>query len=261
MELTKEYLYDNYIVKDKSERQIAEELNIGEGKVDYWVRKLKLNFKKASPDKVFNLKHIDDSDPIFCYFAGLMATDGYLDYKNKRISLRVNNEGSKEVFEALRAHFEFIRPVNRYIKPKSKRPMYDLTIPNSCIFKELESMGIFGKKDYRAFSLDWYTSASKSCKQMFLRGVLDGDGNIHKKGGNFRIAMKSEEFIKNLLVIFNNLLDDTYVMKYQANSTTDFKYPAIWLHKYDSIKFYNFIYQGFEQYRFIDKYNKYINVK
>ena len=91
MELTKELLYSLYIVQDKSERAIGEEFGIWEGKVDYWVRKWGFNFKKSDPDRVFNLKHIDKEDPVFCYYAGLIATDGYLDYKNKRISLRCNN--------------------------------------------------------------------------------------------------------------------------------------------------------------------------
>ena len=53
---TRELLYDMYIRKDMSEREIAETLNIGEGKVDYWVRKYGFNFKRSNPDKVFNLK-------------------------------------------------------------------------------------------------------------------------------------------------------------------------------------------------------------
>ena len=245
-------------MQDKSERAIGEEFGIGEGKVDYWVRKWGFNFKKSDPDRVFNLKHIDKEDPVFCYYAGLIATDGYLDYKNKRISLRCNNEGSKEVFEAIRQYFEYIRP-NRIYPKRYKTPINDITIPNNCIFEELRSMGIYGKKETRTFSLDWYVNANDDCKRMFLRGVLDGDGSIAKKYGQFRIAMKSSGFIANLLSIFNNQFDNKYTIRGQTNSTTNNVYPAIWLYKEDSLTFYSFIYQGFDTFRFTDKYNRYIS--
>lgn len=259
MELTKELLYNLYIVQDKSERAIGEVLDIGKGKVDYWIRKWGFNFKKSDPDRLFNLKHIDSKDPIFCYYAGLIATDGYLDYKNKRISLRCNNEGSKEVFEAIRQYFEYLRPNRMYTNKSVNRPNNDITIPNNCIFEELKSMGIYGKKDNRTFSLDWYISADDNCKRMFLRGVLDGDGNIHKKTGIFRIAMKSDSFIENLLYIFNKKYNDSYEKKFQGNSATTYKYPAIFLRKKDSLNFYSFIYTGFDTFRFTDKYNRYMS--
>ena len=252
---TRELLYDMYIKNDMSERKIAEILNIGEGKVDYWVRKYGLNFKRSNPDKVFNLKNIDRHDPIFCYYAGLIATDGYLDYKNKRISLRVNNEGSYEVLNNLKAYFDYIRPVCVYAGKNN-----DLSIPNSCIFKELEIMGIFGDKNNRSFSMNWYSLSNEECRKMFLRGVLDGDGNIKRKCGEFRIAMKSKSFIENLLAIFNTCLSNKYLLKYGTNSSGN-KYPLIELHVADSVAFYEFVYSGYERFRFTDKYNKFLNIR
>ena len=206
MELTREYLFENYIVQDKTQTQIAKELCIGDGKVDYWLRKYGLSFKRTNPDLVFNLQHIDNTDPIFCYFAGLVATDGYLDYKNKRISLRITNIGSKEVFEAIRKYFKYVRPVRRYIDKSHKNPSYDITIPNKCIFNELEKMGIYGDKDNRSFSLEWFNNVSEDCQKMFLRGILDGDGNFHN--GAFRLSMRLERFVLNLIAVFNKYTKD-----------------------------------------------------
>lgn len=87
MQLEKDFLYQQYIELNKSQRAIAKMLNVTEGTVDYWTKKYGLQYKRSDPDKVFQLVHIDNKDPIFCYYAGLVATDGYLDYKNKRISL------------------------------------------------------------------------------------------------------------------------------------------------------------------------------
>nr|DAX47320.1 MAG TPA: HOMING ENDONUCLEASE I-DMOI [Caudoviricetes sp.] len=259
--IDREYLYENYIVKNKSQRQIAEELNIGEGTVDYWTRKYGFTFKKSDRDRLFNLKNIDLTDPIFCYYAGLVATDGYLDTKNHRIALRVCNDGSYDVLCRLRDYFEYGRDVFSYSR-KSGKIAHELNIPNDKIFKELEYMGICGIKDYRTFSLDWYYASSSDCKRMFLRGVSDGDGNIRKTSGIFRMAMKSESFILNLLNVFNNDLDfkDKYDLKFQTNST-GVKYPALELHKQDSISLYKFIYVGYEDFRFLDKYNTMLNFR
>ena len=121
-------------------------------------------------------------------------------------------------------------------------------------------MGIFGDKNNRSFSIDWYFSSNEEHKRMFLRGVLDGDGNIKRKCGEFRIAMKSKSFIENLLVIFNTGLSDSYSLKYGTNSSKS-KYPLIELHVADSVALYGFVYRGYERFRFTDKYNKFLNIR
>lgn len=254
MELTKEYLYENYIVQDKSMRLIAKELGITESTVDYWTKKYGLQFKKTDPDKVFNLQHIDRYDPIFCYYAGLVATDGYLNYNTKRISLRVSNRGSKEVFELFRCYFGYVRPIREYTNSYVKNVNYDITIPSIRIFQELEAMGIKDKKDIRTFSLEWFNSASEDCRKMFLRGVLDGDGNFHN--GTFRLSMKSAEFVENLIRVFNQYSTDIYSLKYTSNSSGK-QYPNVTLHKKDTKVIFDWIYEGYEQYKFADKYEQY----
>ena len=260
MALSKECLYELYIIQNKYQRQIAEELGVTEATVDYWTRKYGLTIKKSNPDAVFNLQHIDKTDPIFCYYAGLVATDGYLDYKKKRISLRVTNEGCNEVLEAIRNYFGFVRPLGCYTKNTAKLPAYELLIPNSCIFKELESMGIYGKKLERSFDTDWLLNADEDCQRMFLRGVSDGDGSIRKIKGNFRIAMTSESFITNLIQFVNEKFCVNYIMTYSSNSRHG-KYPKLELRKVDSKNFLDFIYCGFDEYRFLDKYSRYLTIR
>lgn len=250
LSITKEYLFENYIKLDKSQRQIAQELGTTESTIDYWTRKYKLTYKKSNRDKVFNLSHIDKTDCIFCYFAGLMATDGYFDYKNNRVSLRVNNLGSYDVLNNIRNYFGYIRPIRVYNGKDN-----DLTIPNECIFEELKSMGIFGKKVNRSFSLDWFNSADYDCKRMFIRGVADGDGHFNPHGCEFVIAMKSRDFIDNLLSVFNNVCKDVYTVKYYKYSRGN-KYPSIHLHKKDTHDLFTKIYSGYEKYRFLDKYER-----
>lgn len=147
-----------------------------------------------------------------------------------------------------------------YVPKATGHNNYELLIPNTRIFKELDSMGIHGLKCTRTFDFDWFDSVSQDAQRMFLRGVLDGDGNIKKSDGVFRIAMQSVNlnFIDTLITCINSILKVDYQRSYQTNSTHR-QYPALFLKKHDSIKFYQFIYKGFSEYRFADKYEKYIN--
>lgn len=255
MELTKEFLYEHYIKKNMSQEAIAKIANVGVGAVDYWLRKYKLN-KNPESDWLFNPQKIRSDNPIFCYYAGLVATDGYLDYKNKRISVMVGNEGSQQVLENLRNHFELIRPNATYLRKSTGCLRYELLIPNSCIFKTLEEMGIEGKKDFRTFSTEWFDNASEDCRKMFLRGVSDGDGNFH--GRAWRLSMKSQDFVESLIYAFNQYSEDVYKLGYTSNSSGR-KYPNITLHVKDTINIFTFIYDGYDEYRFSDKYNKFVN--
>lgn len=253
MKFTKEYLLENYIKLNKSQRQIAEECNTTESSIDYWTRKYGLNYKKSEPDKVLNLIHVDKADPIFCYYAGLVATDGYLDYKHRRIALRVSNDGSLDVLNLIKNYFSYnIGSVYTY-----RIKHHELNIPSPKIFNELEGMGIFGDKNNRAFNIDWFFGSDEDCKRMFLRGILDGDGNIHKKTGTFRIAMKSVRFIENIIIIFNSMFNsgDLYSIREQKNGT-GIIYPLHHARKHDSVDFYKYVYTGFPEYRFSDKYNR-----
>ena len=255
MELTKEFLYNHYIVEDMSQEAIAKLASVGIGSVDYWLRKYGLN-KRPDSDWLYNKNKADSLNPIFCYYAGLVATDGYLDYKNKRVIIRVNNKGSEQVLERLRVYFEYIREVNHYLRKPTGHIGHELLIPNKYIFETLKDMGIEGKKDTRTFSIDWFNQATEDCRKMFLRGVSDGDGNFHNK--IWRLSMKSQGFVENLIKAFNQYSKDTYKLGFTSNSSKN-KYPNITLHVEDTKNIFNFIYSGYEEFRFADKYDKFIS--
>ena len=45
--IDREYLYNNYIVKNKSQKQIAKELDVSDSTVSCWIRKYKLSYKNS----------------------------------------------------------------------------------------------------------------------------------------------------------------------------------------------------------------------
>lgn len=72
----KEYLYQQYIVCGRTQEDIAKEFNMNPKLLNYYIQKC--NFGKKSKIKYsLNEDKIKITDPIFCYYAGLVATDGY----------------------------------------------------------------------------------------------------------------------------------------------------------------------------------------
>lgn len=103
----------------------------------------------------------------------------------------------------------------------------------------------------------------EDCERMFLRGVLDGDGNIHIKhsptnkcvGGQFRVVKGSVKFIEGLVDFINYKFETDYNVS--VAKVNGVQYPKLEMHVADSLKFYNWVYRGFESFRFKDKYSKY----
>ena len=250
----KDYLKTEYIDKNKSLSKIAEENGVSSKLVYYYAKKFGLTGIKVRccTHSIDNSKFIW-SDPVFCYLTGLLITDGYFDDKNHRFSLRVSNLGSKEVLEGFKNHFKFTGTVATY-----KEKDNDFTFRSYKLFEVLREAGIIGSKNTRGFNAEFILSLNEDCIRAFLRGVLDGDGNIHLRIGKkinsatFRIAMKSQELIFSLILTINSLFDFNYYYKLQQG-----KYPSLEMKTRDSKTFLDFIYTNSGEWKFLDKYNTY----
>lgn len=259
---TKDYLYQEYIVKNRTESDIAKEWNIDAKLLHYYIKRngftgIKSRRKYTVNEKLFNL-----SNPIFCYYAGLIATDGYIDIKNHRVSLRVKNLGSDVVFENLKNAFQFTGEVKAY------RGCNDLTITSDILISKLKLFGITSERKTYTLLFPKLFIKNEDCQRMFFRGLLDGDGNIHSNissytgkvvGGEFRIATASESFIDGVIRFLNKKFSFNYSVSYAH--TKSGVYPKLEMHVQDSRIFYDWVYEGFEEFRFQDKFNKYQQLK
>lgn len=240
--LSYDYIYSNYIEKDRSAKSIALENNLGVKKVESLIRKYKLNIKgryrrKYSIDKT----KLDINNPIICYYIGLIYTDGYIDYKNNRVSVRCRNRGVKHCLEVIKKELNFDGEIRVY-----KDVDYDLTIPSEDLIDFLvNTVGFTGtKQEYSKLNLNKHFN-------MFLRGILDGDGNIHN--GTFRITLKNENQIKYLHSVISNIVECNY-KKVRG------KYYEITLNKIDSKILLDFIYSTNDGLWFEDKHETYLGI-
>ena len=258
----KEYLYNEYIRKNRTEQSIADECGISVKLLHYYIQKFSLTHIKSRRKYTLNESKFTLLDPVFCYYAGLVITDGYIDYKNHRVSLRLKNDGSFEMLSALKQYFEFSGEIKQY------GGCFDLTMTSDVL---LTKMSMFGAKEpNKTYTLRFPKLLSKNedCKRMFLRGILDGDGNIHTHkskytgkivGGQFRIVTASEAFIAGLVRFINKQFNFNYTVGKAI--VKDVVYPKLEMRTADSLTMYDWIYNGFDNFRLRDKYLKYQQLK
>lgn len=254
MDFDVEYLKNEYLVRRRSLSDLAREFEISPKLMYYYIKKFGLNVKGSTTNSIVNESKFSWSSPVFCYYAGLVITDGHLDYSNNRVSLRVSNAGSFKVLSRIRWYFQSSCPVRKYRKVNN-----NLTIHSVRLFEVLSEAGISGYKNDRAFDVGFISSLPSVNIRMFFRGILDGDGNIHRN--TFRIAMKSEGMINSIVDCLNDVLPVDCEISYGSNQRHKNFYPKLEMKKEDSFKFLNWVYScGYSSYRFLDKFEAFLDI-
>lgn len=243
----KAYLYKEFITKRKTVKEIAKDCNISASSVEHYLKRY--GIKRGNIKHTIDLSKVTVLNPIFCYYSGLVITDGYFDKKVNRVAIRVRNEGSYKVLNLIKDYLNYTGNVKVYREVDN-----ELNITSKELIQELEKLGCSKlSKPYNKFPLETLNTLDNSCVSMFLRGVLDGDGNIkrNKNYSTFRITLSNKSFLDDMSLFLNNYLGlSTKVVQ-------DRKYFKIEMSKADSETFLDFIYFGFEEYKFPKKYEAY----
>lgn len=206
------------------------------------------------------------SNPIYQYLLGIIAADGFVDAKGSRIQIQMCNEGAFDMLSQLSEYFEYSGMVKTYYPSKGK-PRHSWFIQNReamVLAHEFLSFDIYNKSDTILFPSYF---ENDECKRMFLRGILDADGNIHVKkgangykGGQFRISKGNQEFMEGLRACISEVVEEEIPLKIQMNSNGK-EYPLIEMRLSPSKRLYEFLYKGYEKYRLSCKYSKFLSIR
>lgn len=255
----KNWLFNEYVTLRKTQSQIAKECNVPICTIEYWISKFNLVFSRTKEKYVVDESRFDLSDPIFCYFAGLIATDGYIstrkDLHTYRVCLRMKkSEDLERLFKCLNSYFGSTCPLFYYNR-KSQCETVELRITSNFLVSKLMQLGI-PLKD-KTFYLKFPKNLNEKCLNMYLRGVLDGDGSLSKKnnGIRFRLCTASVDFIKSVQKYLQNRykVNISYYLQSQ-------KYPSICFEKKEVFVFLKDIYNKFEDFKLMYKYNIYYDI-
>lgn len=254
-----EFVKNEYLGLGKTNAQLAEEWDLPSSTV-YNILKYHglIGTKLAEKITTSNEELFDIHNPIFCYMAGLISADGYIDEKYHRVCLRMNVD-AREILERLRLYFRVSNPVAEYTTMTGfngkdrNEPMYDLTISSKKLLDELGKLNIHGRKKDLLVRFPDMSMLSDECQEMYMRGLWDGDGTSRTTCTATDILEESELMID---AISNFLLNKLNIhCRYVPVRT----YHSIRLSCKDGVVFYNWLYRHNLDCCIKYKYINYIN--
>ncbi len=179
-----------------SQREIARRLQIGKTTVNRWSKELGLEHKKHTVNENF----FDELNENSSYLLGYICADGNIawDAKKGYYSTTITaSEKDKDHLEKLRCLLSSTKPL--LYSPKTKS--YRLIVNSKNLCKKLMEYGLTPRK---SLTLQ-FPSIPPNQLNHFLRGVIDGDGNVRyverKRSPYFEItiASGSMDFCKELI--------------------------------------------------------------
>ena len=257
-----EYLKKAYLEEGKSTYKIAEECGVNKSTAYYYLKKSGLIGIKSEDIRVkVDEKLFRIDNPIFCYYAGLVSADGYLDTKYHRVVLRMKNEDWNEMFQRLRNYFKLSSEVKVYrtVGYSGEIDMCDLTISSQKLLDTLKELNItHNKKDLKRRFPDM-NKLSDECQEMYIRGLMDGDGTLYSRG-ELRILEESEEMVGAIIEFLKHKFSiECKMYNQKTNTGKDCKYISIKGKK--CIEVLNWLYRNELDYKLQYKYVTYMNIE
>lgn len=220
-------------LSDEQEKKMVELYRQGES-----VQKLQKQFgyktKKSILDKV--RKYCDNSDEIIkeakdnrkrysinlekidnafnAYFIGLMLTDGYIKDKNSFGIQLTDEDAIKFISEATGQEY------HKYEQENEHKPAYRIIFYGGDQVELLKRYSITERKSYTVHGFD-LTKEEEQYLPFLIRGIIDGDGCIHKTtegSAAFYVVSMSKDFILWLKNIFEQkfFMNDMHISQSKA---------------------------------------------
>lgn len=252
-----DFVKHEYLELNKTTVQLSEEWGLPKSTVYNITKKLGLvGVKLADKVTYCNEDKFNINDEIFCYLAGLVSADGYIDEKNHRVMLRMNID-AKEILERLHDYFEVSNPVAPYSGDGGYTQgytMYDLTISSRKLLDELRKLNIYGRKKDLLVRFPDMSKLNDVQQEMYMRGLWDGDGTSYT---NRRITDILEESHLMINAIGNFLKLKLGIDSYYDTNTKGF--PKLNIRTRYWSTFYDWLYRHNLEYCIEYKYKNYLN--
>lgn len=180
-----------------SQREIARNLGLGRTTINRWCKEIGFKYKKHTTNEFF----FDNFNENSLYILGLIYADGNIAWNPKKGYQTLTITSSAKDKD----HLEKIRKILSSTKPLLFSPQtnsYRLIINNKNLVQRLMELGVTPRK---SLILKFPQFISKEQLPAFLRGIIDGDGNVRyvsrKRSPYFEItiASGSKEFCKGLI--------------------------------------------------------------
>ncbi len=206
-----------------SQREIARRLGIGKSTVNRWSKEIGLYFEKHTVNETF----FDNLSEISTYVLGYIFADGCVTWNSNKGYYNLTITSSEKDVE----HLERIRYLLECTKPllyASKTKSYRLIVNNKEICKKLMSLGVVPRKSL----IMQFPVVPKEFIRHFIRGVIDGDGNVRYVNRNrspyfeITIASGSKLFLQKLSEIIDKEIKIAVDMRKIGQNTYNLQYSC-----------------------------------
>lgn len=207
-----DFLYNEWVVNRKSQAVIAKELGIHLGKLEAIISKVGLVGARDKVKYEVNENLFDINLKEFCYFSGLILTDGTINLDSNRVILRIGDIEPLTELSNLYSKTAKI-PIFEY-NVKGGNTIYDFKITSKYLVEYLNSIGIVAENKTSLVTCPIVNSLENF--KYLTRGIIDGDGNIRVFDNKaiFRIYSHSSNFVES----FVNEFDKYFNYKLSVNS-------------------------------------------
>lgn len=254
------------ILTEKDEKDICEKYNLGismmeisrEYKVDYFTVKLALiknginvgKRKYRYVNKTLKEDYFDiiDSEEK-AYYLGLMLTDGSVNSKRLRLSLKAED---KYVLDKFR---DELGVENLYYDNRCSG-LYSLEVNSKHLVKSLNKYGVIENKTYLLKEIP-FENIPREYMNHFIRGIFDGDGSItYSEKWKYRIFIS--EYSYSLVEQIRNKIDDIISRDKHTKIQKASCYFCNWHKKQDIKDILDYIYNNATIY-LVRKHNRYLS--
>jgi len=209
-----------YLKGEKSILQLSKEMNLSEKSLGLYFRKKNVEIRDRPTDHGIDYKLDEDFFEVLdteakAYWFGFILADG---------SVRVLKNGGHQLYVELqsqdRNHLQkFLDAINsnHLIFDRQRRGLNHsfIRINSKKMVNDLINKGCVVRKTYVGY-LQNNIFLNNELKFHFLRGYIDGDGHISKKGYRITIPIKSEQLLLDIVKLIVSLdIDCKFKLKKQ----------------------------------------------
>lgn len=251
MNISKEYLVEEYINKDRTMVDLANELGITKSSLWYQLKKhglLNTESKKHIKRGV-NENIITEDNVNIAYLAGLTATDGYVDRGNL-ITITMSGEDGLKLLNELSNKIGYKGSIATRENHGgfSNKPFYEFTITSEKLKNHLKNVyNIHGKKkDNLDRFPDNLIYMKEDIQKSFILGIFDGDGTLDVNRGRYQITEGNENFLNCIKEYLNKKFNIDLCTKYRTDREGNYPYLMIprdiskeistWMYSTDCVK-------------------------
>lgn len=253
-EIDETWLITHWVNSEFSLRTLAKQYNIPDSLLESRVNKYKLT-KNTKYKLNLNLLY-DLTDPNIYYFAGLIATDGYLpEHLPDTLFLQLSGDSEYELLQNISKYYNSTCPIRtyggtRHLLRWNQPGLHKFFVDNFNLTLKDKTFNVQVPNCFY----------NEDCIKAYVLGCLDGDGWISDKTYRVKLTTASEGFVKGLHDLIESATGIKIQYRLEYRKRQNKYYPTLEAVGKSAKDLLNWVYSGSNSFRLERKYNSFVKV-